>query len=149
MIILNSKDIEEINNSLSLERHFLNNKNFIISGAFGFIGKYILECLLDYKNKNDYNFNIYAIDNFITSDPSNKDYFETKGVNCINHDINNKLNLDINFDYIVCLAGIASPYYYRKFPFETLNASIDGLKNMFNLKHNKDTKFTYFSSSEV
>ena len=59
MKILNSKDIEEITNSLSLEPHSLNNKNFIISGAFGFIGKYILECLLDYKNKNDYSVQYY------------------------------------------------------------------------------------------
>ena len=117
MKILNSKDIEEIINSLSLELHFLNNKNFIISGAFGFIGKYILECLLNYKEKNDYNFNIYAIDNFITSNPSSKDYFETKGVNCINHDINNKLNLDINFDYIITVCDHAKencPFIYNQ-----------------------------------
>ena len=114
MNILRNEDIAEITNSLTIDNQSIDNKNFIISGAFGFIGKYILECLLNYKKINNCKYNIYAIDNFITSDPATKKYFETKGVNCINHDINNKLDLNIEFDYIICLAGIASPYYYNK-----------------------------------
>ena len=55
MPILRIEDIEEITNSLSVDHHSVNNKNIIISGAFGFIGKYILECLLNYKEKNNLN----------------------------------------------------------------------------------------------
>ena len=142
-------DIEEIAKSLIDESDYLNNKNIIISGAFGFIGKYILESLIQIQNNNKIKTNIYAVDNFITSDKKIKSYFENKGINCIDHDINNKLDIDVEFDLIVCLAGIASPYYYKKYPIETLNVSINGVKNMFNLKHNKNSKFIFFSSSEI
>ena len=144
-----SKDIYSIIKSINLEANSFNNKNIVISGSFGFIGKYILECLLLIKKEMKLNFNVYAIDNFITSDEKIKSYFEEKGINCINHNINKKLNIDVEFDFIICLAGIASPYYYNKYPVETLNVSINGLKNMFELKHNTNSKFIFFSSSEI
>ncbi len=127
----------------------MKNKNIVISGSFGFIGRYILECLLLIKKETKLNFNVYAIDNFITSDEKIKSYFEEKGINCINHNIIEKLNIDVEFDFIICLAGIASPYYYNKYPVETLNVSIYGLKNMFELKHNTNSKFVFFSTSEI
>ena len=49
--ILLSKDIYSIINSINIEANSLNNKNIVISGSFGFIGKYILECLLFMKNE--------------------------------------------------------------------------------------------------
>ena len=144
-----SKDIYSITNSINLEANSLKNKNIVISGSFGFIGRYILECLLLIKKETKLNFNVYAIDNFITSDEKIKSYFEEKGINCINHNIIEKLNIDVEFDFIICLAGIASPYYYNKYPVETLNVSIYGLKNMFELKHNTNSKFVFFSTSEI
>ena len=44
-----SEDIEEIIGSTDNITNFLNNKNIIISGAFGFLGKYILEYLIKIK----------------------------------------------------------------------------------------------------
>jgi len=144
-----SEDIDLIINSISIEANALNNKNIIISGAFGFIGKYILDCLIAIKKEKELKFEVYAIDNFITSDKIAKSYYEERGINCIDHNINKKLDIDIEFDLIICLAGIASPYYYNKYPIETLNVSINGLNNMFNLKHNHNSKFIFFSSSEI
>ena len=46
-----SKDIYSIIKSINLEANSFNNKNIVISGSFGFIGKYILECLLLIKKK--------------------------------------------------------------------------------------------------
>jgi len=149
MLFSQSKDISEIVDSIDIKLSILSNKNIIISGAYGFIGKYIIQCLINLKENNKIDFNIYAIDNFITSDPVSKKIFDDKGIKFINHDINQKLQLDVEFDYLICLAGIASPYYYIKYPIETLNVSINGLKNMFDLKHNKESKFIFFSSSEI
>ena len=145
----NKNDIDNIINSAGLNLNNLKNKNIIISGAFGFIGKYLLEILVKYKKEEKIDFNIYAIDNFITSEFPFKEYFEAQGINCINHDICVELNIDVRFDYVICLAGIASPYYYNKYPLETLNVSINGLKNMFKLKHSNQCKFVFFSSSEI
>ena len=46
-----SEDIEEIIELTDNKTDFLNNKNIIISGAFGFLGKYILEYLINIKLK--------------------------------------------------------------------------------------------------
>ena len=146
---LNFDDIESIIQSLESEIDIFKNKKIVISGAFGFIGKYFLKCLLMINEKKQFNIDIYAIDNFITSNKDFKNYYIDKGIQCIDHDINNEIKIDVEFDFIICLAGIASPYYYKKFPNETLNVSINGLKNMFNLKHNEKSKFIFFSSSEI
>jgi len=143
------EDIEKILKSISKQNDKFNKSNIVIGGAFGFLGKYFLECLITIKKEYKIDFNIYAIDNFITSDPMYKEYYENQGIFCINHNINKKLELDVEFDYVICLAGIASPYYYNKYPIETLNVSINGLKNMFDLKHKKNAKFIFFSSSEI
>ena len=149
MLFARTEDISEIINSMNFDLEVLINKNIIISGAFGFIGKYILQSLIEFREKNKIEFSIFAIDNFITSNKDSINYFHNKNINYLNHDINKELNLDINFDYIICLAGIASPYYYNKYPLETLDVSINGVKNMFKLKHNDQSKFTFFSTSEI
>ena len=149
MLFARTEDISEIINSMNFDLEVLINKNIIISGAFGFIGKYILQSLIEFREKNKIEFSIFAIDNFITSNKDSINYFHNKNINYLNHDINKELNLDINFDYIICLAGIASPYYYNKYPLETLDVSINGVKNMFKLKHNDQSKFIFFSTSEI
>ena len=140
------EDLEEICKLIKVQSSFVNKKNIAISGAFGFIGKYLIECLLILKKKYNYNLNIYAIDNFITSDESSKQYFKNKDVACITHDINFELNIETTFDYIICLAGIASPYYYNKFPVQTLDVSINGLKNMNKLKQTDESKLIFLAA---
>ena len=73
---MNKKDILKIIELLNFEKKQLNKKNIVISGAFGFIGKYILETLCYLKNAYQIDFNIYAIDNFITSNPVLIEYFK-------------------------------------------------------------------------
>jgi len=62
---LKIEDIETIVKSIEEESVFFKNKKIAISGAFGFIGKYILESLLLIKQNKNFNISIYAIDNFI------------------------------------------------------------------------------------
>ena len=78
MLFSRTEDISKIIDSMDIEHKFLSNKNIIISGAFGFIGKYILQSLIDFREKNKIKFNIYAIDNFITSEKSSQEYFRNK-----------------------------------------------------------------------
>ena len=144
---MNKKDIFKILEFSKLNKDMLKNKNILISGAFGFIGKYLLNSLLEFKNNNNINLNIVALDNFITSDNINLN--EYKDIEIIKHDIIKPFVHEKTFDYIICLAGIASPFFYNKFPLETLNVSINGLLNMFKVKHNTQSKFIFFSSSEI
>ena len=61
----------------------------------------------------------------------------------------NEFNYDKKIDYIVHAAGIASPYYYRAYPLETLGVAIDGTKNMLKLAELNSAKLIFFSSSEI
>ena len=45
----NNNDITKIITSLNINLDLLNKKNILITGAFGFIGKYILETLITLK----------------------------------------------------------------------------------------------------
>jgi len=51
--------------------------------------------------------------------------------------------------YILQAAGIASPYYYRAYPLETLEVAVSGTKNMLELARKKGSRILFFSSSEI
>ena len=51
----------------------------------------------------------------------------------INHNVVEKFNYDGKFDYVIHAAGIASPYYYKKMPLQTLDVAITGTRNMLDL----------------
>ena len=57
MQFFRKKDIEEIIDSLDFDKNILKNKNIIITGGFGFIGKYILQVLIGLRNQ--YNIDLY------------------------------------------------------------------------------------------
>jgi UDP-glucuronate decarboxylase len=52
-------------------------------------------------------------------------------------------------DFIFHMAGIASPYYYRAFPLETLDVAITGTRKMLDMAKDKGAKLIFFSSSEI
>ena len=48
------------------------------------------------------------------------------------------------------MASIASPTFYRKFPIETVDANIWGLRDLLDFYLDKELKdFLFFSSSEI
>ncbi|MBI2174429.1 MAG: NAD-dependent epimerase/dehydratase family protein, partial [Candidatus Omnitrophica bacterium] len=68
----------------------------------------------------------------------------------ISHDIVQPLEFDEPLDYMIQAAGIASPYYYRKYPLETLEVATVGTKQMLQLGMKRALKgFLFFSSSEI
>ena len=53
-------------------------------------------------------------------------------------------------NYIIHMASVASPVYYRKFPMETLDANIVGLRKLLEFyKHQNIDGLLMFSSSEI
>ncbi|MGH2670680.1 MAG: NAD-dependent epimerase/dehydratase family protein, partial [bacterium] len=72
------------------------------------------------------------------------------GFRFLEHDIITPLALDEPVDYVIQAAGIASPYYYRKYPLETLEVATVGTRRMleFGLQHPLKG-FLFFSSSEI
>ena len=92
------------------------------------------------------------MDNFVTSDAFRKQDKTDGDFVFLNRDLTTNEALDgisTDIDYIIHAAGIASPYYYRAKPLETLDVAIAGGRLL--LEHAKlcGSKFLFFSSSEI
>ena len=144
-------DIDEILNLASRELNSLRDKKILLAGGKGFLGRYFSEVIHQYNKLHERKINLILIDNFSSSNDDLDANSETKNINFINGDIcnlNTLKNLK-DFDYIVHAAGIASPFYYRSKPLQTIDVSISGSRNLLEMSKNYGSKFIFFSSSEI
>lgn len=146
---------EDIINICSENRellHRLEGAALLISGGGGFLGSYILD-VIDYCNQNLFKAPCRAIciENFITGIPERIKHLENnKHITIINQDISKAFDIKEKLDYIIHCAGIASPTFYRKYPIETIEVNVTGLKNLLELARNNNPRsFLYFSTSEI
>ncbi len=120
----------------------LKNKTILISGATGFVGSYFCD-VVRYRNQH-FNDNIKIIS--LTrrggeSDPT------VKYLKC---DINEKISLDDNIDYILHLASNTHPKQYKEDPVGTITTNILGCLNLLNLGVSKKIdRFLLASSVEI
>jgi len=140
------EDIKSIAASISDVATKLSGCTVLITGGAGFLGNYFL-LTIDFLNKNvlEKPCKIISADNFITG----VKYKIEEGPNfrAIKHDVKEPLKIDDKIDYIIHLAGIASPRFYRKYKIETIDVGTIGTKNMLELAKEKNVKSMLFSSS--
>lgn len=149
------KDIEYTKNHLSSkEWDKLRGSTILITGCAGFIGYYLMHFLYQYKDELDLKA-VIGLDNFILGQPKwlsdllQDERFIVKKFNIINDRIEDIPEAE-SADYIIHMASIASPVYYRQHPIETLDANIWGLRNLLDFYKNKAIKgLLFFSSSET
>ncbi len=146
-------DSSEISKNLKKLNYKFKNKKILITGSHGFIGINFLLYFI-YLNKfilKNNKCKIYCIDNF-KKKPENwikKLVSKNKNILEINKDIT-KIKVFPNVDYVIHAASIASPTFYRKFPLDTLDANVNGLRNLLEYYKNKNTiNILYLSSSEI
>lgn len=147
------EDLRRIIEGVGQDAKKLEGKTLLISGGSGFLGSYI--------NQTIYHLNrtvlrkkckVISIDNYITGSEKNNflDQIEDKNFEFIFHDIRLPILVKEEVDYIIHAAGLASPYYYQKYPLETIESSVVGAKNLLELARMKNVKsFFFFSSSEI
>lgn len=144
-------DIDEIASNLGELKQSFAGKRILITGGCGFLGKYFTETFF-YLNKHFLKdpCEVVVLDNLITSHQELSAAFESKNFVFVNHDIIKPFYPERPVDFILHAAGIASPYYYRKFPLETLDVATTGLRNVLDLaKQYPGCKLSFFSSSEI
>ncbi len=145
-----ASDAEEIANQLGDVSKLFSEKTILISGGRGFLGRHFVE-IFNYLNEHILTdpVKLITLDNFISSGDLGKNIPNYKHIKFIKHDVIKKLDIDEKIDFVIHAAGIASPFYYRANPMETLDVAITGTKNMLELAKINNARFTFFSSSEV
>ena len=136
------------------ETNKLKNAVILLTGACGFLGYYFLH-FFKQTGKDLGIKKIIALDNFMLGKPAwleaflNDPLFTIEQFDIISDNIAGvPLANEVNF--IIHMASIASPVFYRKYPIETLDANIWGLRNLLDFYKKKEIKgFLFYSSSEV
>jgi len=147
------EDIQNIIKGLGNDVYKLEGKTLFISGGSGFLGSYINQVIY-HLNKEVFKkpCRVISIDNYITGS-AKKNFIgniEDPNIEFIFHDIRLPILIREKVDYVIHAAGLASPYYYQKYPLETIESAVIGAKNLLELARSKNVKgFLFFSSSEI
>ena len=145
-----SSDIAEIAQNLGKVASDFSGKTILLTGGRGFLGRYFTD-VFAYLNKNilDKPCRLVSFDNHITSGKFGEQITEYPGVEFKEHNVIDPLKWEEGADFIIHAAGIASPYYYRAYPLETLEVATVGTRNVLELAKRCGARFTFFSSSEI
>lgn len=147
-----NEDIDLIIRGIKKESGLLEGKTLLISGGAGFLGSYILATIYQLNKKIlKKPCKVISIDNFITGKKRRiVEEIKDNNFTFIEADVTKPLNIKGNVDYIMHAAGLASPVYYQKYPMETIESAIFGVKNLLEIARQKKAKsFLFFSSSEI
>lgn len=153
------RDLEYMCASLREEFTTMGGKHVLLVGGAGFLGYYLIQSVLHWNathgSRNPIRMTVY--DNFIRGLPAWLE--ELKGAShfaLVKHDITHPLPANMpDFQYIIHAGSIASPDFYRKYPIETMDANVGGLRTLLDyaLRQREAGKpfdgFLFYSSSEI
>jgi nucleoside-diphosphate-sugar epimerase len=133
-------------------------KRLLITGGAGFLGYYLVQTALHWNATEGSSNPIFVTvyDNYVRGVPAwLADLKGNRHLDLVRHDIRGPMPDGAGpFEYVVHAAGIASPIYYRRYPIQTMDANINGLRTLLahSLDHAEATSlqgFLFFSSSEI
>lgn len=134
-------------------------KSLLITGGAGFLGYYLVHAALHFNRTRspDQPIRVTVWDSFIRGRPAWLNALAgTPHLTIEQRDMILPLPQPMpHFAWIIHAAGIASPPYYRKYPIKTIDANINGLRNL--LDHAVAAQdagrpvegFLFYSSSEI
>lgn len=155
------KDVAYMVDNLNKELIKLSGSRLLLTGGAGFLGYYLVHTIVGWNRLRDDSalstIDLVVCDNFMRGLPNWLSDFESEGLLTVKkHDVLDPLPQDIGeVSYIIHAASVASPIYYRKYPIETMDANVKGLRHLleFFKKRNDTGKFVggllYFSTSEI
>ena len=143
-------DIKEIASRLAPEVQGLAGKTVLLTGGRGFLGRYFME-VFDALNATVLKepVSIVAMDNLITAGKDGAQIPEYSDIEFFEQNVIETFEWDRSLDYVIHAAGIASPFYYRAYPLETMDVAITGTRKMLELAYKHNARFVFFSSSEI
>lgn len=136
------------------EQSKLKDSTLLITGCGGFLGYYFMNFFHTYAGQLGIK-RVIALDNFMLGRPewiqelSKDPIFDIRKFDIITDSITDLDGCE-KADYIIHMASIASPTFYRRYPIETLDANVWGLRSLLDYYREKDIRgFLFFSSSEL
>jgi len=154
-----AEDLEYICGNLTEEFGTMAGKSLLITGGAGFLGYYFVKSVLHWNQKQDsaQQIRLTVYDNYSRGVPSwLTDLKDDPTLTLLKHDMTQPLPSDMgDFQYIIHAASIASPTFYRRDPIGTMDANVNGLRNLLEyFKNQRDQGkevggFLFFSSSEI
>lgn len=153
------EDLDAVCADLSEEFTEMSGRNLLITGGAGFLGYYLVQSVLHWNKRRPAadRIGLTVYDNYARGVPDWLEALRARGgLTLVRHDMIQPLPADIgDFDYIVHAAGIASPIYYRAQPLKTIDANINGLRNLLDYAVGQRNKgrpirgLLFYSSSEI
>jgi UDP-glucuronate decarboxylase len=151
-------DLQYIAANLAEEFPRLAGRNLLITGGAGFLGHYLVQSALYWnRTRSGPRINVTVFDNYIRGVPAWLKKLEgDPHLQLKRHDLAEPLPANMGeFQYIIHAASIASPTYYRKDPISTMDANVNGLRNLLEYArtrlHSGKTfeGLLFYSSSEI
>jgi len=128
----------------------LNGKTLLWTGTNGFLGEWVLRTI-EYINLNKLKkpCRLLAYDMRLPELELIKKYSKA-GIIFHSHDLTKKLwPVSEKIDYVVHMAGIASPFHYKQRPLETIDVALEGSRSSLEIARNHGARYLFTSSSEV
>jgi len=150
-------DLQRIHAVIGARHDRFGGATILVTGCAGFLGFYFLSYLVRYASELGLS-KVIGLDTFLLAKPAWLEKLQAEFPGTLSlHTFDvarDKLESIKGVDearYVVHMASIASPTFYRKFPLETIDANIWGLRHLLDYfqKSKKLEGFLFFSSSEI
>tara|TARA_B100002019_G_scaffold288657_1_gene302701 strand:- start:389 stop:1453 length:1065 start_codon:yes stop_codon:yes gene_type:complete len=143
---------EIILDNLSNEVQKFSGRSVLLTGAGGFLGSNLCSFFYHLNNLDilDKPLKLFAYDKFIhKKEDWVNEYNKSTLINFYEEDILSIKNFP-KCDYIIHAASIASPIFYRKYPLETIDSNVVGLRRLLDLSLDFNPEgILFFSTSEI
>lgn len=154
-----NRDLDYICANLKEEFGRMAGQSLLITGGAGFLGYYLVHAALHFNKHSGRSqpIRVTVWDSFIRGTPAwLTSLAGTPNLVLEQRDLIEPLPQPMpDFDWIIHAAGIASPPFYRKHPIKTIDANINGLRNLLDYGVRQAGRgkplqgFLFYSSSEI
>jgi UDP-glucuronate decarboxylase len=153
------RDLEDIHSRLKPEFRALAGGRLLITGGAGFLGYYLVQSVLHWNRSvpRPRRIHLTVLDNYARGMPSwLESAMDEPALDLLEHDVREPLPASLpECDYVVHAASIASPTFYRRYPIQTMDANVDGLRRLLDHARLRTGRsrpvrgLLFFSTSEI
>ena len=154
-----SDDLDDLIRKARPQYEALAGKRLWLTGGAGFLGYYLVLSIGHWNRSAppERRIRLTVLDNYIRGVPDWLEGMKSDDIRLVRHDVTDPLPQDLgDAEYLIHAASIASPMYYRKYPLETIDANVNGLRHMLDYAAGRNRAapgafkgMLFFSTSEI